>query len=74
MGSSNSHAALAQLKALLQFLSTFCLTEAVLALFLVKSYTSPIKMPPKKAANAPSKKTEQKKKEKVIEVRNDFLS
>ena len=28
-------------------------------------------MPPKKAANAPSKKTEQKKKEKVIEVRNE---
>jgi len=57
----------AQLKALLQFLSTLCLTEAVLVLFLVKSYTSLIKMPPKKAANAPSKKTEQKKKEKVIE-------
>lgn len=28
-------------------------------------------MPPKKAP-APSKKTEQKKKEKVIEVENDF--
>merc|ERR1712117_512117 len=50
-----------------QFLSTLCLTEAVLVLFLLKSYTSLIKMPPKKAANAPSKKTEQKKKEKVIE-------
>ena len=31
-------------------------------------------MPPKKAANAPSKKTEMKKKEKVIEVRLSIVS
>ena len=52
-----------------QFLSTLPLTEAVLSVKSLSSYFSLAKMPPKKAAsNAPSKKAENKKKDKVIEV------
>lgn len=76
MDSLNFHAALSpsglsgcQLKL---FLSTLPLTETVLSVLLLKSlssYLATAKMPPKKAAAAgPSKKAENKKKDRVIEV------